>query len=51
MKKQGVQRGEAPEFTLSKAEGPGVWGCPPDMNSTPFLAKKGVRRMQRITDA
>jgi hypothetical protein len=38
----GVQRGEAPEPALSGAEGAGVWGCPPAIISTPFLARKGV---------
>jgi|GEM_PF-7094885 len=41
----GVQRGVAPEPALSEAEGTGVWGCPPDMISTPFLARKGDRGM------
>jgi len=35
--KKGVQRGLAPLA--------GAWGCPPDTNPTPFLARKGVRGM------
>ncbi|MDO8691882.1 MAG: hypothetical protein Q7R39_18075, partial [Dehalococcoidia bacterium] len=49
--KQGCQRGEAPELrqvesldevgpALRDAEGTGVWGCPPDSITTPFLARK-----------
>ena len=33
----GVQRGEAPLV--------GLWGYPPDISFTPFLARKGVRGM------
>jgi hypothetical protein len=28
-----------------RSPSPGVWGCPPDTISSPFLARKGVRGM------
>ena len=34
--------GQSPGVRLKPAEGPGVWKCPSDMISSPFLARKGV---------